>query len=165
MKITQASKYLFRFRAAIAAVFFLTLVLLAKPATSLIAHVFIAAGIALRLWAAGYIGPTARSPAFSGTHRISNGPYRLLKHPLYAGNFFLVLGVVMMYNPPRWLGIAYIVLFLLMYGLISLGELYYLRGKPAIKAAFSVRNLQGEISTLIVMVVIYALWFWLINRG
>jgi protein-S-isoprenylcysteine O-methyltransferase Ste14 len=161
----QVGKYLFRYRAAIAAIFFIALLFFAKPASSIIANISILVGILLRLWAAGYIGPEARGQAFYALHRVSNGPYRLLKHPLYAGNFFLVLGVIMMYNPPRWLGIAYIALFLLMYGLVSLSEEYYLRGKPAIKAAFSVRNLQGETSTLIVMAVIYVLWFWLLTKG
>jgi protein-S-isoprenylcysteine O-methyltransferase Ste14 len=165
LKIISAGKYLFRYRAAIAVVFFLILVIFAKPAASLIAHVLITIGIALRLWTAGYIGSEARGNAFRTAHRITNGPYRILKHPLYAGNFFLVLGVIMMYNPPYWLGITYIALFLLMYSVISLSEMSALRGKPEIEAAYRVGNLKGEVSTLIVMVIIYSLWFFLRARS
>ena len=146
-------------------VFFLILVLFAKPATSLLAHVFIAIGVALRFWAAGYIGTEARGHAFYALHRITNGPYRILKHPLYAGNFLLVLGVLIMYNPPWWMGITYVAMFLLMYSVISLGEADHLKEKPEINVAYRVRNLRGELSTLIVMAAIYALWFYLLGRG
>ena len=134
----------------------------AKPASSFIAHFFIAIGLALRLWAAGYIGAEARGHAFHATQRIRSGPYRLLKHPLYAGNFFLVLGVILIYNPSQWLGIAYVALFLLIYSAISSGEMDHLRGKPEIKVTYQIRNLRGEISTLIVMAVIYVIWYYLL---
>ena len=93
---------------------------------------------------------------------INSGPYRLFKHPLYVGNFFLVLGVVVLYNPPRWLGISYIVAFVIMYALIASSEKQYLKGKPTKEASYKFTNLTGEISTLLVLAVIYALWFMLI---
>lgn len=57
------------------------------------------AGEALRFWTWG-----ANAEAGLFTLR-SNGPYQLLRHPLYTGNFLLVLGVLMILNNP----IAYLI--------------------------------------------------------
>ncbi|KPL13089.1 hypothetical protein AMJ74_05750 [candidate division WOR_3 bacterium SM1_77] len=162
---TQTGKYLFRYRAAIAAVFFIVLVVFAKPVASMIAHIFVITGIALRLWAAGYIGPAARKLDFHAKHRICSGPYRILKHPLYVGNFFLVLGVIILYNPLRWLGFLYMVTFVVIYTSIAISERHYLKGKSEIETYYRFINLKGEISTLIVMAVIYAVWFLLMARS
>ncbi|MGB7055117.1 MAG: methyltransferase [bacterium] len=162
---TQTGKYLFRYRAAIAAVFFIVLVVFAKPVSSVIAHILVLTGIALRLWAAGYIGPGARKYEFYAEHRISNGPYRILKHPLYIGNFFLVLGVIILHNPPQWLGLFYILAFIVVYSLIAISERHYLKGKSEIETSYRFINLKGEISTLIVMAVIYVVWFLLMVRS
>jgi len=162
---TQAGKYLFRYRAAIAAVFFVVLVFYARPMPSVAPHIFIITGIALRLWAAGYIGPEARQREFSTERRIISRPYRIIKHPLYVGNFFLVLGVIILYNPPRWFGISYIIAFIIMYALIAISEKQYLKGKSQIKASYRFSNLKGEASTLIVVAAIYAMWILLAARG
>jgi protein-S-isoprenylcysteine O-methyltransferase Ste14 len=162
---TQTGKYLFRYRAAIAAVFFIVLVVFAKPVASMIAHIFVITGIALRLWAAGYIGPAARKRNFHTKHRICSGPYHILKHPLYVGNFFLVLGVIILYNPLQWLGFLYMVTFVVIYTSIAISERYYLKGKSEIETSYRFMNLKGEISTLIVMAVIYAVWFLLMARS
>ena len=118
----------------------------------------ILAGMALRFWAAGYIGPGARKHEFSAKHRVNNGPYRLLKHPLYIGNFLLVLGVLVLYNPPRWLSALYMILFMIMYTLIALGEMDYVGEKREYKAPFKPTNLRGEVSTLLVLIVVYVLY-------
>ena len=162
--ITQAGKYLFRYRAAIAAVFFVILIFYAKPVSSIIGHISIIAGIGIRLWAAGYIGPEARKREFYAEHRIRSSPYRMLKHPLYVGNFFLVLGVIALYNPSQWLGLFYILLFVVMYSLITISEKQYLKEKPEIEASYRFSNLKGEASTLVVLAVIYAVWILLFIR-
>lgn len=157
----QIGKYLYRYRAAIAVVFFVPLVYLARPRISLIAHFLILVGVALRIWAAGYIGPAARKREFHAEHRIISGPYRVLKHPLYIGNFFLVLGVIILFNPPQYLGLAYLGFFILVYTLISLSEKRYLTRKPECRVQFKLNNLRAELSTLIVLGVIYSVYFLL----
>jgi protein-S-isoprenylcysteine O-methyltransferase Ste14 len=119
----------------------------------------------LRFWAAGYIGPDARKQEFFAQHRIGDGPYRFLKHPLYFGNFLLVLGVLILYNPPRWLGISYIILFVLTYSLIALGERAYVAQKKTRKASFKLGNLKGEVSTLLVLFIVYVLYWVSLARG
>jgi len=128
-------------------------------------HIFIITGIVLRLWAAGYIGPEARKREFHAEHRISNGPYRILRHPLYVGNFFLVLGVIMLYNPPQLLGFFYVFAFVGMYSVIAISEKHYLKGKSEIDASYRISNLKGEVSTFIVVAVVYAVWILLVARG
>jgi protein-S-isoprenylcysteine O-methyltransferase Ste14 len=157
--ITQISRHLFRYRAAIGVAFFVLLIFFARPISSLAAHILILTGMALRFWAAGYIGPGARKHEFYAEYRINNGPYCLLKHPLYIGNFLLVSGVLVLYNPPRWLGILYMILFVIMYTLIALGERGYVGEKKEHKAPFRLGNLRGEISTLLVLVVVYVLYW------
>ena len=163
--LIQTGKYLFRYRAAIAAVFFAILVFCAKPVSSTIAHILIVIGIVLRLWAAGYIGPEARKTEFSAGHIIKNGPYRFLKHPLYVGNFFLVLGVVMLYNPPRWTGLLYMIVFVLMYAIIATSERQFLKEKSTKDVSFRFNSLTGEISTMIVVGIIYVVYFLLLARS
>jgi protein-S-isoprenylcysteine O-methyltransferase Ste14 len=163
-KISQFGIYLFQHRAAIAAVFFIVLILFARPISTTIAHIFVVIGIGLRLWAAGYIGPEARKLKFRADHIIVNGPYGVFRHPLYIGNFFLVLGVTILYNPPRWLGIIYLTLFIIMYAMIAISEKDYLKGKPARVASYRFSNLKGEMSTLLVLAVVYVVWGLLIAR-
>jgi len=119
-------------------------------------HAAVVLGLTIRIWAAGYIGGDARRREFQAEHIIRNGPYRYLKHPLYIGNFFLVVGVLILYNPPRWMGLLYLGLFLLIYVSILLGEMDYLKGKPVREACYRLRNLRGEISTWLVLVFVYA---------
>jgi L-asparagine transporter-like permease len=92
-----------------------------------------------------------------------SGPYRLLKHPLYIGNFLLVLGVLVMYYPPLWLGALYTFLFVAIYTLIVLSEIEYMKGKPERSACYRLRNLSGEVSTWVVMAVVYAIFFLLLS--
>ncbi len=163
-EIDHLSKYLFRYRAFIGAVFFILLVIFANPVSSAIGHALVLIGIALRLWAAGYIGPDARKRRFHAEHIVQNGPYRLLHHPLYIGNFLMVLGVIIVYNPPLSLGILYLVLFVIMYTVISVGEQAFLKGRPVKQMAFRFGNLAGELSTLIVVFFVYLVWAFLILR-
>jgi len=160
--LAQVSKYLFQYRTAIAVIFFIVLVFFAKPITSTIAHVLVFIGLAVRIWAAGYIGPAARKNEFTAEYVISSGPYRFLKHPLYIGNFFLVLGVLLLYNPPLWLTVLYIALFVIIYTLIALGERRYLQDKVPREVAYKFSNLKGELSTLLMLFLIYVVYFILI---
>ncbi len=126
-------------------------------------HAAIVLGLTIRIWAAGYIGGDARRREFQAEHIIRNGPYRCLKHPLYIGNFFLVAGVLTLYNPPRWMGLLYLVLFLVIYVSILLSEADYLKGKPVREARYRMRNLRGELSTWVVLVSVYVVFFVLLK--
>ena len=113
----------------------------------------------IRIWAAGYIGKSARGNKFSGQYMITNGPYQYLKHPLYIGNFFLVLGVIILFNPVLWFAILLIILFILEYTIIMLSEINYLQNLPKKEKKFELINVKGEISTMIILIMIFLVYF------
>ncbi len=146
---------LYKFRAWIAVLFFILLVIFSRPGqVNIIPYFMIFIGSIIRFWAAGYIGKKARATNFSTGCRIVNAPYRYLKHPLYVGNFFLVLGVVLLFNPATWFGVLVMVVFLLVYRFIIMSESNYLKDLPQTKAHFKLVNCKGEISTIIVVIVV-----------
>ena len=93
----KAAHYLVRRRVPISA--FLLIVMIAEDlltgvrphnlanlhdAKSLIGLSLVLAGVALRSWAAGILQKR--------TQLATNGPYGLIRHPLYLGSFFMTLG-------------------------------------------------------------------------
>lgn len=114
----------------------------------------------LRVWASGYIGRESRGSKFSTQHRIVNGPYRIFKHPIYLGNFLLVAGTVLLYNPPLYIGLPLIVLFLIQYGVIINAEKIYLQRLKRKIARFHFSKVKGEISTVIVLGFIFAIYLF-----
>ncbi|MEO0122750.1 MAG: methyltransferase [candidate division WOR-3 bacterium] len=135
-----------------------------KPnSTFFLSHILIISGLSIRLWATGYIGEKARTKELNAFYRIVSGPYRILRHPLYIGNFFLVMGTVFLYNPPFWLKIIIILAFLIEYSIIIITEEEYLKGLPALIIKFSFKKLKFELSTILIMVVIYLIYFWILS--
>jgi protein-S-isoprenylcysteine O-methyltransferase Ste14 len=112
----------------------------------------------LRIWAAGYIGQEARKDIHVIQFVIVNGPYRCFKHPLYLGNFFIVLGVIFFFNPPMWLAILLMCLFTLEYSIIAFNELNYLRDLPKRRVKFKFSSARGEISTVLILIITYLLF-------
>jgi protein-S-isoprenylcysteine O-methyltransferase Ste14 len=159
----ETGRNLFRYRALIAGVAYVFLVIAANARHSVVGHAAMVLGLMIRIWAAGYIGGDARQREFQAEYIIGNGPYRYLKHPLYVGNFFLVLGVLILYNPPRWMGVMYLGVFLAVYVIILLSEADYLKGKPARETCYRLSNLGGELSTWLVLIFIYVGFFVLLK--
>jgi len=153
--LIQIGQLLYKFRAWIAVPFFILLVILSRPGhIKIIPYFIIFIGLIIRFWAAGYIGKKARATNFSTGCWIINAPYKYLKHPLYVGNFFLVLGVVLLFNPAIWFAVLIMVLFLFVYTLIIMSESNYLKDLPKTKAHFKLVNCKGEISTIFVVLFI-----------
>jgi protein-S-isoprenylcysteine O-methyltransferase Ste14 len=153
--IARLGGVLFCYRRIIALLFFILLVFYARPTPPRLAPaLLLSVGMALRIWAAGYIGPAARQSTFYATSVIISGPYRLLKHPLYIGNFFLVLGVILLFNPPIVLASMLVVLFIIEYTAIIVAERKYLKNMPHSNVPFRWRNARGELSTLFVLIFI-----------
>lgn len=150
-----AGKLLFKCRAWIAVPFFILLVLLSCPAVyPVIAYALMISGFVIRIWAAGYIGVSARDKSFATQVRIKNGPYRFFKHPLYLGNFFLVSGVTILFNPPVVYALIIIVMFIIIYGIIILSEQAYISQLSESKVTFHIKNCTGELSTIVVLLII-----------
>jgi protein-S-isoprenylcysteine O-methyltransferase Ste14 len=117
------------------------------------------AGLALRTWAMGYIGPLARGREFETGRYVGAGPYRWFRlssrspagHPLYAGNFLLVLGILVALWPTVLLGLAVLALFVLEYQLVARSEERWLIARfgphPDRTVGFSWRNARHEWSS------------------
>lgn len=180
----QVGRFLYRYRGLIAAPFFLLLLIFSRSVQQsvinhpllfdfaqgrlfppslrgriLVGGILDLIGLAIRLWAAGYIGQKSRGNKFAGEFKIINGPYRYLKHPLYLGNLFLVLGVILLFNPSFLFGIFLVILFLIEYTIIINAENSYLRNLTSIKTKFKLSNVKSEISTIIILTVIYIIYF------
>ncbi len=55
-------------------------------------------GEAIRIWAVGYSGGTTRSKKLIADRLVMEGPYSLIRNPLYAGNFLIALGFSLLAN-------------------------------------------------------------------
>lgn len=51
-------------------------------------------GEAIRFWGVSYIGPISRTRSRATGTLKSDGPFSVVRNPLYVGNFFLTLGLV-----------------------------------------------------------------------
>lgn len=151
--------FLFRYRGVIALPFFILLFICSGPGTNvIIAFILIISGLCLRIWAAGYLGVRGRKKVFVADYVIINGPFKYLKHPLYIGNFLLVFGVNVLYNPPIWLIFIIFSLFIAIYSIFIYCEIQYLKPMPRLRAIFYWSNLKGEISTVFIMLIIVLLY-------
>lgn len=89
---------------------------LAKPdlATNLAGTVLVAAGMLLRIWAAGVL--------IKGHGLCTSGPYRRLRHPLYLGSAIAAFGLVLMMNRSDWASLLILGAFLGVYAAQALQE-------------------------------------------
>ena len=157
--VIKTGEFLYRCRAVIAVPFFVILVVFSIPAQlQILSCIFILGGLLIRIWAAGYIGLDARASKFASQYLITNGPFQYLKHPLYTGNLFLVLGVTILFNPPVLLAALLVVLFVMEYSIIICSEINYLKNLSGRKVKFKLRNAKNEISTVLVVVIIYLIY-------
>jgi len=127
------------------------------------------AGLLLRFWAAGYIGADGRAGEIGGKRYVRDGPYRWFKltrksqagHPLYAGNFLLVVGMLLAFQPASLVAVLVILAFVFEYCILAWSEerhfIRQLRLLPAGSVEFEFRRALGEWRTWIVVVVAWVL--------
>lgn len=153
---------LYRLRAVIGTSAFIPLWLFGKPlpAGLLWSLGTILPGLALRLWAAGYIGAAGRSKGLEIQRIVADGPYRYFRHPLYLGNFLLVLGVLILFRPPAVLMLVIVLGFVAQYSIIARAEEQMIREeqhRPSGKVFFCWARLKNELWTVVIVAVIYLL--------
>jgi protein-S-isoprenylcysteine O-methyltransferase Ste14 len=139
-------RFLFRWRGAIGVLAFGVLFWMARPTfgSCLIGLPLLLAGLAIRFWASGYIGIEGRVREIGGQReergvrreeegtprrRITTGPYRTLRHPLYIGNFTLVIGMLVALRPALRLAVVVLAGFVLEYAMIVVEEERDLAGR------------------------------------
>jgi len=157
-------RFLFRWRGVIGFVAFGVVFWLARPTTKscLLGLPVVLVGLATRFWASGYIGIEGRVREIGGQteergvrredggtprRRIVAGPYRILRHPLYIGNFMLVAGMLLALRPAVWMGAVVLAGFLVEYSLIVGAEERYLADR--IVQNPEVRNQNAEFQIVV----------------
>ncbi len=132
-------RFLFRWRSFIGFAAFGVVFWLARPTfgSCLLGLPLLFVGLATRFWASGYIGIEGRVREIGRRReergvrseeggpprrRIASGPYHVLRHPLYVGNFLLVVGMLVALRPAVWLGAVVLAGFIVEYGLIVAAE-------------------------------------------
>lgn len=176
--------FFYRFRSFLPIPFYLLILYFGHTTrTGLIwGSILIGIGLSLRLWASGYAGKETRLNRFSANRLITCGPYGFSRHPLYIGNFFLTLGVLILYSALPILVLIIILLFLFEYYSIivaeedflvkNIGPRYeeYRKRVPILfkfkigkanptptEQEFSLANLAKEINTIFLIVIAYFL--------
>jgi protein-S-isoprenylcysteine O-methyltransferase Ste14 len=112
---------LYKYRSLTPIPLIIALFILAKPVPVFLFIGFVISimGGLLRLWSVAYAGLTTRSKNVQTPVLVTNGPYGIIRNPIYAGNFFLSLGVVVAsYAFFPWFILIYIVVFALQYTFI-----------------------------------------------
>jgi protein-S-isoprenylcysteine O-methyltransferase Ste14 len=113
---------LFKYRSYTPIPLILAVLILARPTwVSFFAGLaLVITGESLRFWGVLYAGSATRTTSTAGACRlVSDGPYGHTRNPLYAGNFILSSGlVVMCWAWMPWMMLVFIFLFWLQYGRI-----------------------------------------------
>ena len=115
--------------------------------------VLILAGEALRLWAASFIGPHSRGTTLRAPRLVTEGPYALMRHPLYAGNGLVCAGLLVFSGAfLPWLPIVFIPAFLVQYSLFMAREERFMAAEwgsewAAYRAKFSGRGARPALGS------------------
>jgi protein-S-isoprenylcysteine O-methyltransferase Ste14 len=127
----KLGKFLYKYRSLTPIPLIIILYILAKPLlfSLLIGFIISIMGELLRLWSVAYTGLTTRSKNVQTGVLVTNGPYGIVRNPIYVGNFFLSLGVVVASHAFfPWFILIYIAVFALQYIFIIRYEEEFLEG-------------------------------------
>jgi protein-S-isoprenylcysteine O-methyltransferase Ste14 len=169
--VERAGRFLFRWRGAIGFLGFWVVFWWGRATIfSCVAGLpLLAAGLAVRWWAMGYVGGEARAGEVGGDVYVGSGPYRWFRlsgrspagHPLYFGNFLLVVGTLVALWPPVLLGLLVLVLFLFEYTLMARAEERHLgrrfRGVADHNIRFEARRARPEWRTALAATIVFGL--------
>jgi protein-S-isoprenylcysteine O-methyltransferase Ste14 len=108
----------------------LAALIFAQPtwATFFAGLILILLGEGTRFWGVSYAGSATRATGTAGGGElVTSGPFALVRNPLYIGNFFIGLGIMIMYWAwMPWMALLYFLLFGVQYSLIIQLEEEYL---------------------------------------
>lgn len=125
--------YLFKYRSYIPIPFVIVMLIFMKPTlSSIIIGLMIAlTGELIRIWAVSYAGSETRTTSgVGGTFLITQGPYSIIRNPLYAGNILIYTGLgIMSMSLFPYLQIFALFFFIFQYHCIILNEEEYLGTK------------------------------------
>ena len=123
----------FRYRSYIPIPFLLVSLIFMKPSlTSIVVGFLIAlCGELIRIWSVSYAGSETRTTSgVGGTYLVTQGPYGIVRNPLYIGNIMIYTGIgIMSYALFPWLQLFGLLFFSFQYYCIILREEEFLSGK------------------------------------
>ena len=126
----QLGKFLFKYRSYTPLPFVFAMILFMQPTfiSIIIGFIFVLTGESIRIWSVGYAGSETRTTSgVGGSNLVTQGPYALIRNPLYWGNIMIYSGFGVMSNAlfPYLLIIAF-AYFVFQYYLIIINEEEYL---------------------------------------
>lgn len=133
MDFRKIGNIFFKYRSYTPLPLLLLMIFFINPTTaSVLAGLAVAVcGEAIRLWAVSYAGSETRvTSGVGGTYLVTQGPYAIVRNPLYWGNILIYLGMGIMSNALfPYLQIFAVLYFLFQYYCIILSEEDFLRSK------------------------------------
>lgn len=137
--VKTLGKYFFRFRSYTPIPFLFCMILLMKPNLySILSGLpLVLIGELLRIWAVSYAGSETRTTqGVGGSNLVTQGPFAIVRNPLYLGNVLIYLGIgIMSFALYPYLQLIAFFYFTFQYYCIILNEEEYL--KSAFGNAFS----------------------------
>jgi len=110
-------------------VFFMILFMNPTPLSLIVGFLILVSGESIRVWSVGYAGSETRTTSgVGGSNLVTQGPYSIIRNPLYWGNIMMYGGIGIMSNAifPFLLVVA-VIYFTFQYYLIVFNEEDYLR--------------------------------------
>jgi len=129
----ELGKIFFKYRSYIPVPFLLVLLIFMKPTllSIVIGYIIALSGELIRIWAVSFAGSETRTTSgVGGSNLVTQGPYSIVRNPLYIGNIMLYVGIgIMSYALFPYLQIFAFLFFLFQYYCIILAEEDFLQNK------------------------------------
>jgi len=97
----------------------------------IVGYLIALSGELIRIWSVSFAGSETRTTSgVGGTYLVTQGPYSIVRNPLYLGNIMLYVGIgIMSYALFPWLQIFALIFFIFQYYCIILAEEDFLQSK------------------------------------
>lgn len=95
----------------------------------ILALCLIAFGEFIRIWAVSFSGPATRTRTIKAPFLATDGPYQIIRHPIYFGNFFVGLGFTLSLTNNLYHILVFLIFFFIFYGSIIFAEEDFLENK------------------------------------
>jgi protein-S-isoprenylcysteine O-methyltransferase Ste14 len=117
VKAAELGEMLFQWRDYTPIPLIILLMIIAEPSvqSATLGTLIVVFGELFRIYSVAFIGGVSRTRSESlGARLIQEGPFRFVRNPLYIGNFFIVLGLVV-YGGVAWFAVLTLIAFAVQY--------------------------------------------------